>query len=158
MRREQNKEKRAESREKRAQSKEHRAESTEQRAQSTGHRAEAPSQLCPSCTLWGPDEDAPTRLLTAPAAFPSHSHQPCHPPAGHCRAGEPQRTKTVSKAAPEMVQLRETPQNPGPAWCLGRSARADANSQGLEGTQRKSHIHTASWTVCSPERQEGCRA
>lgn len=76
----------------------------------------------------------------------------------HCRAGlgNLQRTKTVSKNAPEMVHLCESPsKTPALLWCLGRSARADANSEGLEKAQRKSHIHTALWTIYYPERQRG---
>lgn len=96
--------------------------------------------------------------LTHPGNFPSpFTSDPSTLLLRHCRAGlgNLQRTKTVSHNAPEMAHLCESPsKTPALPWCLGRSVRADASSEGLEKTQRKSHIHTASWTIYYAEGQE----
>lgn len=47
------------------------------------------------------------------------------------------------------VNLHLTPQPCFGAW--GDLSEQDANSEGLERTQRKSHIHTASWAIYYPE-------
>lgn len=121
-------------------------------------RAEALFQFCRFCTNCDTN-----RHDSLPHTWPGHFPSPFTSGCStlllrHCRAGlgNLQRTKTVSKNAPEMVHLCESPsKTPALLWHLGRSVRADANSEGLEKAQRKSHIHTTSWTIYYPERQRG---